>query len=96
MQFPVYIHLGPWSIHPHVLFEALSYFIGFRVYLWTRRPSSMPKLTSLQILAGTILGAALGAKLLYWLEDPSATWEQLRQGNLLWGGKTIVGDCSAA
>lgn len=91
MDFPVYIPIGPWKIHPHVLFETLSYFIGFRVYLWTRRPSKMPKLTSLQILAGTILGAAIGAKLLYWLEDPVATWEQLRQGHFLWGGKTIVG-----
>ncbi|NGZ74550.1 prolipoprotein diacylglyceryl transferase [Saccharibacillus alkalitolerans] len=91
MEFPVYIPLGPWRIHPHVLFETLSYFIGFRVYLWTRRSSGMPKLTSLQILAGTILGAALGAKLLYWLEDPAATWEQLSRGHFLWGGKTIVG-----
>lgn len=91
MEFPVYIALGPWRIHPHVLFETLSYFIGFRLYLWTRRPSGMSKLTSLQILAGTILGAALGAKLLYYFEDPAAAWEQLLQGNWLWGGKTIVG-----
>ncbi|GAB6928958.1 prolipoprotein diacylglyceryl transferase [Paenibacillus sp. JCM 10914] len=91
MEFPVYLYVGSWRIHPHVLFEALAYFIGFRVYLWTRRPSSMSKLMSLQILAGTIAGAALGSKLLFWLEDPVATWEQLRQFNLLWGGKTIVG-----
>lgn len=91
MEFPVYIVLGPWRIHPHVLFESLSYFIGFRVYLWTRRPSEMSRLMSLQILAGTILGAALGAKLLFWLEDPAAAWEQLRQLHFLWGGKTIVG-----
>lgn len=91
MEFPVYLHIGSWRIHPHVLFETLSYFIGFRVYLWTRCPSQMSKLVSLQILAGTILGAALGAKLLFWLEDPAATWEQLSQGHLLWGGKTIVG-----
>ncbi|ANF97132.1 prolipoprotein diacylglyceryl transferase [Paenibacillus bovis] len=91
MEFPVYLHIGSWRIHPHVLFETLSYFIGFRVYLWTRRPSDMSKLVSLQILAGTILGAALGAKLLFWLEDPTATWAQLSQGHFLWGGKTIVG-----
>ncbi|NJJ39215.1 prolipoprotein diacylglyceryl transferase [Paenibacillus apii] len=91
MEFPVYIALGSWRIHPHVLFESLSYFIGFRVYLWTRRPSEMTRLMSLQILAGTILGAALGAKLLFWLEDPAVTWEQLRQLHFLWGGKTIVG-----
>ncbi|WP_322906117.1 prolipoprotein diacylglyceryl transferase [Paenibacillus sp. SGZ-1009] len=91
MEFPVYIHLGSLRIHPHVLFETLSYFIGFRIYLWTRRPSGMSKLVSLQILAGTILGAALGSKLLFWLEDPAATWTALSQGHWLWGGKTIVG-----
>ncbi|MGM1047359.1 Prolipoprotein diacylglyceryl transferase [Paenibacillus uliginis N3/975] len=91
MEFPVYLNLGSWRIHPHVLFESLAYFIGFRVYLWTRRPSGMSKLMSLQILAGIIAGAAIGAKLLFWLEDPAATWEQLSQFHLLWGGKTIVG-----
>ncbi len=91
MEFPVYLYLGSWRIHPHVLFESLGYFLGFRLYLWTRRPSEMTKLMSLQILAGTILGAALGAKLLFWFENPLATWEQLRQFHFLWGGKTIVG-----
>ncbi len=91
MDFPVYIHVGSLRIHPHVLFEALSYFIGFRIYLWTRRPSGMSKLVSLQILAGTILGAAIGSKVLFWLEDPAATWTAFSQGHFLWGGKTIVG-----
>lgn len=91
MEFPMYLYLGSWRIHPHVLFESLAYFIGFRVYLWTRQPSGMSKLMSLQILAGIIAGAAIGAKLLFWLEDPVATWEQLSQFHLLWGGKTIVG-----
>ena len=59
MDFPVYLTIGSLRIHPHVLFESLSYFIGFRVYLWTRRPSGMSALMSLQILAGTILGAAI-------------------------------------
>ncbi|WP_211748456.1 prolipoprotein diacylglyceryl transferase family protein [Paenibacillus sp. Marseille-Q4541] len=91
MDFPVYLYLGSLRIHPHVLFESLSYFLGFRLYLWTRRPSGMSGLMSLQILAGTILGAAIGAKLLFWLEDPAATWEELSRLNILWGGKTIVG-----
>ncbi|MFD1887712.1 prolipoprotein diacylglyceryl transferase [Paenibacillus wenxiniae] len=91
MDFPVYIHVGSLRIHPHVLFEALAYFIGFRIYLWTRRPSGMSKLVSLQILAGTILGAAIGSKVLFWLEDPAATWAAFSQGHFLWGGKTIVG-----
>lgn len=59
MEFPVYLYLGSWRIHPHVLFESLAYFIGFRVYLWTRRPSGMTKLMSLQILAGIIAARPL-------------------------------------
>ena len=37
MTFPVYVPIGPWQVHPHLLFETLSYFIGFRVYLALRR-----------------------------------------------------------
>lgn len=91
MDFPVYVNLGSWRIHPHVLFESLAYFLGFRVYLWTRRPSGMSKLVSLQIFAGMIAGAAIGSKLLFWLEDPATTWVHLSEFQLLWGGKTIVG-----
>ena len=35
-NLPVYLHLGSLRLHPHVVFEALAYAIGFRVYLWLR------------------------------------------------------------
>jgi phosphatidylglycerol:prolipoprotein diacylglycerol transferase len=38
-----------------------------------------------------VAGAALGAKLLFWLEDPQLTWRHLRDPAYLIGGKTIVG-----
>ncbi|HWI52354.1 MAG TPA: hypothetical protein VNT01_09485 [Symbiobacteriaceae bacterium] len=37
LQFPVMIPLGPWTVHPHWLFESLGHFLGFRAYLLARR-----------------------------------------------------------
>ena len=90
MTFPVYIPVGPWQIHPHLLFESLSYFIGFRVYLALRRRSGdtviVPhRWATLSCAAG---GAALGARVLAWLANPDAMWTL---HSVLLGGKTIVG-----
>jgi prolipoprotein diacylglyceryltransferase len=38
-----------------------------------------------------VAGAALGSKLLFWLEDPQLTWHNLHNPAYLMGGKTIVG-----
>jgi hypothetical protein len=38
MNFPVYI----FGIHPHLLLESLAYFIGLRVYLYTRNKDRIP------------------------------------------------------
>jgi phosphatidylglycerol---prolipoprotein diacylglyceryl transferase len=38
-----------------------------------------------------VAGAALGAKLLFWLEDPQLTWRHLHDPAYMMGGKTIVG-----
>ncbi|AZB44270.1 diacylglyceryl transferase [Bacillus sp. FJAT-42376] len=87
MDFPVYI----FGLHPHFLLESLAYFIGFRVYLWTKRPSEMTKDTGMWIVVGVVLGAAAGSKILYWLEDPGATVQHWNDPVYLLQGKTIVG-----
>jgi phosphatidylglycerol:prolipoprotein diacylglycerol transferase len=38
----VFIKVGPVSIHAHLFFETLAYFIGFRVYLYTRNKDRIP------------------------------------------------------
>ena len=43
------------------------------------------------MIAAAIAGAALGSKLLFWLEDPQLTLQNLRNPAYLMGGKTIVG-----
>jgi prolipoprotein diacylglyceryltransferase len=42
-------------------------------------------------VAASVAGAALGSKLLYWLEDPRATLQNLHNPAYLVGGKTIIG-----
>ncbi|MGB8955240.1 MAG: prolipoprotein diacylglyceryl transferase family protein [Tumebacillaceae bacterium] len=91
MSFPVYIHIGPLMIHPHWLFETLSYFIGFRVYLYTRNKERIPMDKAMWVIVGAILGAALGSKMLYWFEDPLMTLDHLTDPVYLMEGKTIVG-----
>lgn len=91
MTFPFYIHLGPVTLHPHLLFESLAYFIGFRLYLWTRSKEKLPFDKSMWVIVGAILGAALGSKALYWLEDPQQTLHRWYDWTYMMEGKTIVG-----
>ncbi|MCX7570260.1 prolipoprotein diacylglyceryl transferase [Tumebacillus sp. DT12] len=91
MTFPFYLHLGPLTIHPHLLFESLAYFIGFRVYLWTRNKERIPMQQGMWVIVGATLGAAFGSKLLAWLESPALTLAHWNDPFYLMGGKTIVG-----
>jgi phosphatidylglycerol---prolipoprotein diacylglyceryl transferase len=87
MKFPFYI----FGIHPHLLFESLAYFIGFRVYLYTRNKERIPIDKALWVVVGATLGAALGSKILYWFEDPKKTVDHWNNILYLMEGKTIVG-----
>ncbi|MCM3725899.1 prolipoprotein diacylglyceryl transferase [Neobacillus cucumis] len=87
MHFPFYI----FGIHPHLLFEALAYFIGFRVYLYTRNKGRIPLDKAIWVVVGSTLGAAIGSKVLYWFEDPVKTVENWNNFVYLAEGKTIVG-----
>jgi phosphatidylglycerol---prolipoprotein diacylglyceryl transferase len=91
MTFPVFIHLGPLVIHPHLLFETLAYFVGFRVYLYTRDKGRIPTEKAMWIVVGATIGAALGAKVVYWMEDPLTTLHHLTDYTYLMNGKTISG-----
>ncbi len=90
MSFPVYLPIGPWQVHPHLFFETLSYFIGFRVYLALRRQAGDTVIVPYRwaTLSCAAAGAALGARVLAWLANPDATYDL---PSVLLGGKTIIG-----
>lgn len=87
--------LAPTGVH--TIFEVLAYAIGFRVFLWQRRraaPGAFREGNSdsvVVIAAGAIIGAALGAKLSYWLDDPLTAFAQFPDWRHLLAGKSIIG-----
>jgi prolipoprotein diacylglyceryltransferase len=80
-------------IHPHLFFEILGYLIAFGAYFYLRRHFGDPVSNPFRwtVVAYAVAGAAFGAKLLYWLEDPKLTLQHLHDPGFLLGGKTIVG-----
>lgn len=93
MSFPLLLRLGPWALHPHLVFELLAYFVGFRLYLAERRRRGdfLDDPRRWWIVAAAAVGAALGARLLFLLECPAETLRHLGDPAYVLGGKTIVG-----
>lgn len=81
-------------LHPHLLFESLAYLVGFRWMLWERRraPDVLPDdwARAATFTAG-VVGAALGSKASFWLEDPAATLAHATDPIWLLSGRSIVG-----
>ena len=79
----------------HTAFEVAAYAVGVRLLLWQRRKLALPVLDdrdrSLWIGVAAILGAAIGAKLGYWIEDPHNAFAAFPDWRRLLEGKTIVG-----
>lgn len=79
----------------HTIIEAIAYFVGFRLFLFERRRLALPVLAdsdrSVWIAVAAIVGAALGAKLGYWIEDPFNAFADFPNVLRLLEGKTIVG-----
>ena len=93
MTFPVWIELGPYRLHPHVVFELLAYFGGFRLYLRDRRRRGdfLDSPRRWWVVAAAAAGAALGARLLALLECPAELWSGGGFPIERLAGKSIVG-----
>ncbi len=85
MNFPVYLRVGSIRIHPHIFFEATAYAIAFGLFFLGRRRQGDPISVDFRwwVIAAAVAGAALGCRLLGWLESPRL--------DLPTTGKTIVG-----
>ena len=80
-------------MHPHFVFEWLAYFLAIACYFVLRRRLgdilSIPKRWTVVVAA--MAGGAVGSKILFWLENPALTLQNLHNPEYLLGGKTIVG-----
>ena len=87
------ISLSPVFIH--TLLEVLAYTLGTQVFLWQRRRLGLASLSNkdqtLWLIVGAALGAALGSKLAFWIEDPMAAFTNFPDWRHLLQGKSIVG-----
>ncbi|MBB6183196.1 prolipoprotein diacylglyceryl transferase [Oleiagrimonas soli] len=79
----------------HTVFELLAYSVGFQTYLWQRRhrvDGSVGDRDMMAVVAvGAIVGAALGAKMSYWLDDPLTAFADFPNWRHLLEGKSIIG-----
>ena len=92
MQFPVYLGLGAWKIHPHLFFESLGYAVAFRLLLRNIRSDSIRMSQRSSVIVGGLVGALVGSKVLVLLQHFDLLWLDWRQWLLLIPqGKTVVG-----
>ena len=93
MTFPAWLHVGPLTLHPHPVFEALGYTTGYLAYRGLRRGAAdpIPDVTRWLLLTAAAVGAAVGSRIVFWLDDPTLTWAHRGEVAFWVGGKSIVG-----
>lgn len=82
-----------WRSVLHTACEVGGVSLGFQLYLWLRRGGHdpVPPRTRFIVMAGALVGALAGSKLLGWLEDPGAI-ARLGVWLSFWtSGRTIIG-----
>lgn len=86
-------YVSRFPLHPHLLFETLAYLGAFQLYRFLRRRygDSVSSSDRWSVIAAAAVGAALGSKLLFFLEDPKLTLAHIHDAVFLMGGKTIIG-----
>ena len=86
-----HMQVGQFPPSYHLVFEALGFWVAFRLYLKLRKRDSLNLEKRLPILIGGMLGAAIGCKLFYWLENPVVFVQHLTDWQMLLSGKSLVG-----
>ncbi|MEO5924123.1 MAG: prolipoprotein diacylglyceryl transferase family protein [Bryobacteraceae bacterium] len=91
--FPWNVSLGSIQISAHGFFEAAAYLVGGWLYNSQRKQSGdvVSDSERSSVLVAAVLGALVGSKLLYYVEDPMLTLASWKQPEYILGGKTIVG-----
>jgi prolipoprotein diacylglyceryltransferase len=78
----------------HLVFEWLALATGVQLYRWQRRRAGQPALLqpgSFAVVVGCILGAAIGNKLVFWIEMPHLWRSAAPDWSLIASGQSIVG-----
>ena len=81
------------QVHPHLFFELLAYALAIAAYFMLRRRFGDSVSSTLRwvVITAAVAGGAIGSKILFLLEDPKLTLQNIHNPAYLMGGKTIVG-----
>ena len=93
MSFPAYLHLGPFVLHPHWIFESLAYTAGFFLYRRLRRRHGdvIDSRSRWWVIGAAMIGGFAGSRILAAFETPFFLEDHSIAPQLLVSGKTIVG-----
>ncbi|MEN3339929.1 MAG: phosphatidylglycerol---prolipoprotein diacylglyceryl transferase [Acidobacteriota bacterium] len=93
MTFPVYLHIGGLTIHPHWIFESLGYAVGlYWSYRSRRRIGDVVDPRSRRaVTIAALVGGLIGSRLSAAFEEPLRLSSGGAGLEFLFSGKTIVG-----
>ncbi len=91
-DFPYYINFFELKIHPHILFEYLSVFVGYRIYKKIRIRPEIKETKEVAIFLSIMFGGYFGAIILASIEHYDLILKSIEEGRPFFiQGKTIVG-----
>lgn len=88
---PVLFHVGSFDVQAYPFFVCLGLIVGAAVYFYEARRKGTMNENGFMIAVGSLLGAAIGAKVFEWLINYQFIIEHLSQPELLLSGRTITG-----
>ncbi len=90
MTFPINFHIGNFEISSHLVFETLSFFIGYRYYsfLRSRQKDLIVDENRIWIIIGAAAGAFIFSRFIGIMENPALIKENWI---LAFGNKSIIG-----
>jgi prolipoprotein diacylglyceryltransferase len=93
MEFPVYLAIGSWRLHPHPVCESLGYFFAWQVARRQfRNRSNISAIDRTFIMLVGLLGGLIGAKLLAVFQHLDDIWmKEASLVTIILTGKTVVG-----
>jgi prolipoprotein diacylglyceryl transferase len=93
---PVFAHVGRYAVPSHELFVFLGTVVAAAVFFHETRRRDLADERLLWIIAGTLLGGAIGAKLATIWRYVAFTGDHSLEGMLLRGGRSILGGLAGA
>lgn len=88
---PILFHVGSFGVEAYSFFVSLGLIVGAIVYFYEAKRKGTMNENGFMIAVGSLLGAAIGAKVFEWIIDYRFVIAHLSQPNLLLSGRTITG-----